>query len=58
MISEGRDVRSNFLTLAVQLTISFILSLLTTQVITTGSDLFRKVWITTYKGDSCRAVNL
>ena len=28
MISEGRDVRSNFLTLAVQLTISFIFSLL------------------------------
>ena len=38
--------------LVVQLTISFILSLIT-QVITTGtcSDLSRKMWVTAYKGD-------
>ena len=38
--------------LVVQLTISFILSLIT-QVITTGtsSDLSWKVWVTAYKGD-------
>ena len=46
-------VRSNFLTLVVQLTISFILSFIT-QVHTTGtsSDLSRKVWVTAYKGDT------
>ena len=46
-------VRNNFLTLVVQLTISFILSFIT-QVITTGtsSDLSRKVWVTAYKGDT------
>ena len=46
-------VRSNFPTLVVQLTISFILSFIT-QVHTTGtsSDLSRKVWVTAYKGDT------
>ena len=46
-------VRSNFPTLVVQLTISFILSFIT-QVNTTGtsSDLSRKVWVTAYKGDT------
>ena len=40
------NVRINFLTLDVQLTVSFILSFIT-QVITTGtnSDLSRKVWV-------------
>ena len=40
------NVRINFLTLVVQLTVSFILSFIT-QVITTGtsSDLSRKVWV-------------
>ena len=52
-------VRSNFLTLVVQLTISFILSFIT-QVHTTGtgSDLSRKVWVTAYKGDTYWAVSL
>ena len=52
-------VRTNFLTLVVQLTISFTLSF-NTQVITTGtsSDLSRKVWVTAYKGDTYGAVNL
>ena len=51
-------VRSNFPTLVVQLTISFILSFIT-QVNTTGtsSDLSRKVWVTAYKGDTYRAVS-
>ena len=53
MISDRKDVRSNFLTIVVQLTI-FFYSLSTTQVITTGnsSDLSRKVWVTAYKGDT------
>ena len=48
-----KGVRSNFPTLVVQLTISFILSFIT-QVHTTGtsSDLSRKVWVTAYKGDT------
>ena len=52
-------VRNNFLTLVVQLTISFTLSF-NTQVITTrtSSDLSRKVWVTAYKGDTYGAVNL
>ena len=52
-------VRNNFLTLVVQLTISFTLSF-NTQVITTGtsSDLFRKVWVTAYKDDTYGAVTL
>ena len=47
------NVRIHFLTLVVQLTVSFILSFIT-QVITTGtsSDLSRKVWVTAYKGDT------
>ena len=46
-------VRSNFLTLIVRLTISFILSFIT-QVDTTGtsSGLSRKVWVTAYKSDA------
>ena len=46
-------VRNNFLTLIVQLTISFILSFIT-QVTTTGtsSDLSGKVWVTAFKGDT------
>ena len=53
------SVRSNFLTLVVQLTISFILSFIT-QVNTTGtgSGLSRKVWVTAYKVDAHCAVNL
>ena len=52
-------VRNNFLTLVLQFTISFILSFIT-QVSTTGtsSDLPRKEWVTAYKGDTYRAVNL
>ena len=51
--------RRNFLTLVVQLTISFILSFIK-QVNTTGtsSGLSRKVWVTAYKGDAYWAVNL
>ena len=47
------SVWSNFLTLVLQLTISFHLSF-TTQVNTTGtsSNVSRKVWITAYKGDT------
>ena len=46
-------VRSYFLTLVIQLTISFILSFIA-QVITTGtsSDLCWKVWVTAYKDDA------
>ena len=52
-------VRNNFLTLVVQLTISFILSFIA-QVITTGtrSDLSKDVWVTAYKGNTYGAVNL
>ena len=59
MISDRKDVRSNFLTIVLQSTI-FFYSLSTTQVITTGnsSDLSRKVWVTAYKGDTYGAVNL
>ena len=53
------SVWKNFLTLVVQLTISFILSSIK-QVHTTGtgSDLSRKVWVTAYKGEAYWAVNL
>ena len=54
----NRVVRSYFQTLVVLLSLS--LFTLTTQVITTGtsSDLFKKVWVTAYKGDTYWAVNL
>ena len=56
---QVKRVRTNFLTLVVQLTISFILSFIT-QVITTetSSDLSRKVCVTAYKGDTYGAVSL
>ena len=54
----NRVVRSYFQTLVVLLSLS--LFTLTTQVITSGtsSDLFMKVWVTAYKGDTYWAVNL
>ena len=52
-------IEINFLALVVQLVISFILSFIIKVITTvTSSDLSRKVWVTTYKGDTYWAVNL
>ena len=58
MISEGKGVRSNFLTLVAQLTISFILSQLH-KLLQRGLALIPLgVWVTTNKSDTYGAANL
>ena len=58
MISEGKGVRSNFLTLVAQLIISFILSQLH-KLLQRGLALIPLgVWVTANKGDTYGAVNL